>query len=250
MSALTSREPTFGSLRPMPQMPPTARLVDGLCHDCRTPLTIIAELAGIVREDLGSSIPAETIDFLWTIGEKVREVEALVADFALVDRLLRRASRPVAAIDIGDFLGAWEREIGPLARAFSKTIVWSGLMPGQSVAVPKDELLSAINALVDNLYRIPGDVVVVRLATPRDGEVAVECMSGDVSADDPIWTVGAPDQLSFRQQIAAAIAGHYGGRVELLDGAEYRAFRLVLPSSTSKPGADLINGRAEAAGAN
>ncbi|HET8726825.1 MAG TPA: hypothetical protein VFO41_04855, partial [Alphaproteobacteria bacterium] len=219
--------------------PLAARMVDGLCHDCRTPLTVIAELAGIVREDLGRSVPAETIDFLWTIGEKVREIEALVADFALVDRLTRRGPRIGEAVDIGELLTAREAEIGPLAKAFSKTIVWSGLTSGRRVALPRDEAVTAVSALVDNLYRIPGDVIVARVSaapeTVAGNAVTLECMSGDVAVGEPSWTLAAPDQLSFRQQVAAAIAGHYGGRLELLDGAEYRACRLVLPAVAPEP---------------
>jgi hypothetical protein len=234
MSALASR------YRPASAAPEsgaafTARLVDGLCHDCRTPLAIIGEFASIVGEDLGASAPSETLDFLWSIGERVREIEGLLADFALVDRLLRKPPEAVDPVDVGVTLTEMQAGIGPLARAFGKTLSWTGLAAGLMAPIRGGELLRAVSMLVDNFYRISGNRICIRVWRAGAGEVGgaivIECIVGDIEADEAAWSAAGADQMSFRHQLVSAIAAHYGGRLDLLDGAEHRACRLVLPAA-------------------
>jgi hypothetical protein len=236
MSALASRY--------LPGEPPTGadvsalsgQLVDGLCHDCRTPLAIIAEFASIVSEDLGPEAPSETLDFLWSIGERVREVESLLADYALVDRLLRRPPPGrLEPVDVGLLLAEMQSGIGLLAKAFGKQVAWSGLDPGLRVSIRGGELLRAVGVLVDNLYRIPGNTIALRLwragLGDAGGTVVIECTTGDVIPESAAWSPATAEQMSFRHQLSAAIAAHYGGRLDLMDGAEHRACRLVLPAA-------------------
>jgi hypothetical protein len=233
MSALASRHLSATPSAGADPATLAGQLVDGLCHDCRTPLAIVAEFAGIVSEDLGPDAPSEVLDFLWSIGERVREVESLLADYALVDRLLRRPPPGrLDPVDVGVLLAEKQSAIGPLARAFGKQVAWSGLDPGLRVSIRGGELVRAVGVLIDNLYRIPGDAIAMRLRGAGPGEVGgpvvIECTTGDVVPDSASWSPATAEQMSFRHQLSAAIAAHYGGRLDLMDGAEHRACRLVL----------------------
>jgi hypothetical protein len=70
-----------------------SQLADRLAHDCRTPLTVIAEFASLLREGVAGPLTARQDDMLNIISTRVEDLNLLLDDFADLCRVQSGQSR-------------------------------------------------------------------------------------------------------------------------------------------------------------
>jgi hypothetical protein len=216
-----------------PPLPP--RLVTRFCHDCRTPLAVIAEFASIVREDIGEGAPPDTLEFLAAISDRAFELEGLISDFTLVHRLGRVPPTPGGeACDVGALLAGLAADIRALAERAGRTLAMPVCANGIIVPMRRDDLGRAVTVLVEHMCRLPMVSGPIRLelempAGGRELRISIEGPAREGVASGGQWIDPPEESLSFRHHVAAAIMRHYGGRLEAREGAEQRCCRLVVP---------------------
>ena len=150
-------------------------------HELRTPLTalsgFIETLSGPARDD-----PAARDRFLGIMAEQAGRMTRLIDDLLLLSRVEMRAHlEPTDIPDLNLIAADVVRQLTPLASGDGTRLVCEALEGGAAVRGDHDELVQAVQNLVQNAikYGRPGGTVITRVSSgqSRRGRGAEICLA-------------------------------------------------------------------------
>jgi signal transduction histidine kinase len=151
-------------------------------HELKTPLTLIAQLSSLLRDDLVDLTPTEQAQALERIQlsaqRTLRLVQGLTSSYRLMDAEQLQLS--LEPLNLAQTCEDVAQELWPLAQAQSQTIElqW-GSRQQQLVVGHRDLLRSVVSNLVDNAIRHNGNGASVRLHMRRQGVMMRLCVQDD-----------------------------------------------------------------------
>ena len=219
-------------------------LIKALCHDCRTPLAVIANSASIVREDLDDEAAGEAIEFLESITLRAIEIEGLLADFRYLHNLALDASiAPGQAASFSDIVRDLRPHVEQAAAAIDHALTFRFEPAMPTVDIDPTGLLRALTAIIADLARHADEkaTLLVEASSEPDGRhirITIERDHGVSQPADASQIGLAPqdqeavpeEELRFRPQVAAAIVRRFGGTLHATRGSEHRMLIIVLPT--------------------
>ncbi|MCB1463289.1 MAG: hypothetical protein KDJ90_12890 [Nitratireductor sp.] len=240
------RESPAGSLK--------ASLISAFCHDCRTPLAVIADSASIVREELeDEGFGSESIEFLDGITERAVELENLLADLRFLHAQMTQAASPDAAANeieaasfaelLADVSPQLEKTVASLGHSLSfqhePDLPFGRFEP----TVMARALTSAVTELCRPANT--GATLCVTAGFDPGGEkirISVERMEKDaVAGGGALLPLGSgknepadEEELRFRLQVVSGLVRLSGGQLVTMRGSAHRALTIFLPVSSAK----------------
>ncbi len=219
------------------------RLVRSLCHDCRTPLTVIAEFASLARDDIDADQAAETAEFLDLIGARVAEIEQLLGDF---EYLHRKSGENGANDHIGivPLVGGLKQRIDLAAASCGLGIVLDlgDRVPDADCAAA--DAGRALMALVWHLCRLQAgeaplcigaaplaDGTALRLIVSRGRPPLDLFRSAGFGGAAPRALASHEDGLAFRLRLVAELVARNGGALETVGDGDPPVYAIRLPAA-------------------
>ena len=194
--------------------------IRAFCHDCRTPLAVISEFAGIVCDDLDPQEAGEGIELLSIIRDRVWDIETLLGGLQFLHAF--PAENPVEVPHrepVTCMLTVLEAELETVTHRWGHELELGAahdpLLCLCQPAAFREIVLALLNDLCRSSLR-PGTVHVQALADIDAGILDVCLWRGE--SWTPANLIGGscdvPAPLrSFRQQFAGTVLSRCGGRL-------------------------------------
>lgn len=233
---------TFAQPRLKPEEA-TSRLINAFCHDCRTPLAIIAEVANILRDGFSAGDTVDVIEFLGLISKRVVEIEGYISDYQtlnLLSILLLRENQ--YSTTIGDLFDQFLPALQQTLHQFGHSLICH-FDPAMPIINHQPFVLSrAIPAMVERLAKTSATATqIVVIAAPSDDGLGIQLslVRSDKSdaLQDILSAVGelanhAPldsSDADFRVLVADALIGYVGGHLHCIRQKTCTGFIMHLP---------------------
>jgi len=221
-----------------------SRLISALCHDCRTPLAVIAELANLLREDFSSEASSETIEFLSLISKRVIEIEGFISDYHALNRISMQwpdaKPRQIAIAQALDQLGP---VLQPMVSQRGNTLTVHCDPATPDTRCSLSALRRAVTAIVAELSdtaTIPVRIFVIGAPSRGRRGIQLAMVRSDIPVDkeEILATVTDPEsqlaleksEADFRVLVADALIGHAGGHINCIRQMKGGAFSMFLPA--------------------
>lgn len=233
-------------------------LVRKFCHDCRTPLAVVAEFASLVRDELDPAEAQDSVELLDLISDRVVDLEGIISDLEFLHRVMNAKDRPVERIDVSEFLATLKPQLQQVLAPLGATIHFGKEVGFDDLYCDAAAFDRAIRCTILSLVRTAprGGEVILRTVCDRDASailfvIARRDLMPDAAEEerimDPRQHQEARDEhLNFRLNVAASMVGHCGGLFEIVRGAEHRAFCIRMPtiaSGVARPDRDVSDDR-------
>lgn len=221
----------------------TPAVVSKFCHDCRTPLAVVAEFANIISEDLGMTASPDVIEFLEIISDRTHEIEGLIADFQYLFKASQGDAHPSEVFCLGSLLRELKPELETMIRPQNKRVRVEAQKGGLLIRADRNAIMRSVKAVVSNLARVrngDGVITVLVFADPHSGDIrlAVFCSTGASDEATPDYVVDAKNhavpeehELNFRMRMASLLLAANHAQLTLVSGAEHCALGMTFPIS-------------------
>lgn len=210
-----------------------AAFVAAVSHEIRTPLTAIVGLTGTLRDDLDRLSPEEIAEFVHTLDQQAREVQALVEDLLVAARAdAAELQVRLVSVDVAQVVTDTVRGLSP----GKKPVV----EPGDSVLALADplRLRQILRNLLSNADRHGGDDV--RIAHHREGDRVVIEVSDDGAGLPPeiegatsepfvLSASSHPESVGLGLPVSRALATAMGGKLVYERRDDRTVMRVDLP---------------------
>lgn len=212
-----------------------------LCHDCRTPLTVISEFADILSSEVEPG--SESAEYLDLIFDRAVDIEDLIADFEFLFKSGVDKPPAITPVPLDELLHELHGTLEETASAQDVILTCAPPQFGATVPCHIGTLIRAFKSVLTSLTRLAGGLDTVQLFALRDDTRSriliglVRDAAGpddkDRTADPELWQSSAIDQLNFRQRCAALLVSRFAGEILVSTGAEHEAFAVGLPFKTA-----------------
>ncbi|MEM5473844.1 histidine kinase dimerization/phospho-acceptor domain-containing protein [Hoeflea sp. AS60] len=221
-----------------------SRLINALCHDCRTPLAVIAELANLLREDFNSEDPTETIDFLRLISKRVVEIEGYIADYHELNRIsMQPSDANPRQLAIADVLDQLEPVLQAIVSQRDNALTLHCDPETPITRCSHSALKRAITAIVtelSNTATCPVQIFVIGAPANEGRGIHLAMVRSDLpvrtekilaTVTDPASQVALENSdAAFKVLVADALIGHAGGHINCTRHMKGGAFTMFLPA--------------------
>lgn len=223
-------------------------VVTAFCHDCRTPLAVIANSASIVREELeAEGAEGESIEFLEGITQRAIEIEGLLSDLRFLHaHLLEAPSLPDEPASYAGLMDDVAPQLERVVTSLGHRLRFDFDPELSSGAFDTAVLSHAITSAITELCRPPNTAATlsVKAATDDDGRWVRIGVRRSEATEDPDTRSRMPFEdmndepadeggLRFRLQVAAALLRLFGGTLVASQGSAHRALTILLPVSAA-----------------